>query len=56
MNLHFWPPWVDYVIFGLGFVAFLIVLIVPLNWAWEKFFNYLGRNEIPDQEHDDTRT
>jgi len=47
------PTWLEFVIFGvmgLGLLVFLTFLSFLLPWAWKTFFNYLGRNEIRDQE------
>ncbi|TWT98743.1 hypothetical protein [Neorhodopirellula pilleata] len=49
------PTWLEYVVIGvtgLGFATFLILLGFLMNWAWEKFFKYLGRNETPNHNKD----
>ena len=50
------PPWVDYLLLSPFFLVLLVALGFLLNLAWEKFFNYLGRNEIVHEKDGEART
>lgn len=54
------PPWFEYVVFGVACVVigviglpFLAFLGFLAEWSWQKFFNYLGRNEIQTPDDDE---